>query len=555
MTIEEKRKLRKEIEEKISASKTNEKIHINQYELEDLLFDTVIEKVEKVNQYHYHYQENIQKKYLVWSGSFLSKIDLSEIEFDDVVWNVDDSYYVDNNIDSINMSKTNAKIDFSKSYDYKKNKELNISHCNFKGTNLKKSMSNVKDVNSINIIDSCFAKTKLNFEITPENIKHLYNNDFSECDLSKNTIDNEFLINNPNNNFNNSKIKIVADILTDDLYKNIYQYDYLNNCYLNGNVINSKNIIDDKAKEYLDKKEKDKYIKDLRKTLQEKKPSKYRKRKVHIEKNILEDLLFETKYIKFKDEIIKAKYLIWSGPFLSNIDLSEISFDDVVWSPTMWVDYYYGNNHENNEYYDEKYRFVPRKSEENPYELNGVKKIDLSNTNAKIDFDKSFFGKAQAGYNVIEHCNFENVDLSNNSFDHIYIDCSNLSNTNININFDIHPFIRNSDLSNNDFSNKEIPYYRIIDEDFENTSFNNTKINIKIDDINNFDEEIKDNFKDCLINGISSDSIFAEQKDKKDQEKYEFEKDEILSRLEAIRIEKKELMKKLSIIEENKKLK
>lgn len=87
-----------------------ERIHIQKEILEQLLFGTVIMDTPT---------GQVLVKYIVWSGDFLSKIDLSEISFDDVLWDInvedDDNYYSENEIYEINLSNTNAHIDFSKS--------------------------------------------------------------------------------------------------------------------------------------------------------------------------------------------------------------------------------------------------------------------------------------------------------------------------------------------------------------------------------------------------------------------------------------------------------
>ena len=53
-------------------------------------------------------------------------------------------------------------------------------------------------------------------------------------------------------------------------------------------------------------------------------------KRVKIDKNILEDLIFEKDIAIFPDgRQIEVKYIVWSGPFLSKIDLSEVSFGSI----------------------------------------------------------------------------------------------------------------------------------------------------------------------------------------------------------------------------------
>ena len=52
---------------------------------------------------------------------------------------------------------------------------------------------------------------------------------------------------------------------------------------------------------------------------------------VQIDKDILEGLLFETITVS-EENNIQAKLPIWSGEFLSKIDLSQVDFTNVSWS-------------------------------------------------------------------------------------------------------------------------------------------------------------------------------------------------------------------------------
>lgn len=166
--------------------------------------------------------------------------------------------------------------------------------------------------------------------------------------------------------------------------------------------------------------------------------------RVHLDKELLESLLFDTCTEKLNKiwgtnsgKDIKVKYIVWSGAFLSKIDLSEVSFDDVWW---------YVN-------YDPKNYFI--ESSEDHYQ--GIDIIDLGNTNARIDFSKSVEGKYSNSPTSIAifACNFSDVDLSNNTIDYnLCIDRCNFSNTNINMNLNSDHFIEiyDSDMSGNDFS-------------------------------------------------------------------------------------------------------
>lgn len=167
--------------------------------------------------------------------------------------------------------------------------------------------------------------------------------------------------------------------------------------------------------------------------------------RIHLDKDILEQLLFETSIVKLSDDDtvgdelsrkqLLVKYLIWSGPFLSKIDLSEVSFDGVCW------DIKYNDNEQIYE------------NAKNLYREFGVKNIDLSNTNAKIDFSKAFTFDVDDIQVVC--CDFSNTDLSNNVIDYNFCtEKCNFSGTRLKVNFKSKSDIRfySSILSGLDFS-------------------------------------------------------------------------------------------------------
>lgn len=139
-----------------------------------LLFDT----------YTCNKEKGIKIKLLVWSGEFLQKLDLSQVDFEDVSWcfmemdaNLDSEDYLKcfvkdffdktfvNKINDftfspvkldyfVDYSNTNVKIDFSKSFEAKYHillvrgcvdlsndnfnslRSINFSDCNFRNTNI-----------------------------------------------------------------------------------------------------------------------------------------------------------------------------------------------------------------------------------------------------------------------------------------------------------------------------------------------------------------------------------------------------------------------------------
>ena len=87
-----KNELRDFIEEKIIDFPENQKLQLDSKILEDLLFETITIDKEK----------GIILKLPVWSGNFLKKIDLSQVDFSNVSWAILNSN--PNNICSMNIN-------------------------------------------------------------------------------------------------------------------------------------------------------------------------------------------------------------------------------------------------------------------------------------------------------------------------------------------------------------------------------------------------------------------------------------------------------------------
>ena len=138
--------------------------------------------------------------------------------------------------------------------------------------------------------------------------------------------------------------------------------------------------------------------------------------RVHLDKELLESLLFQTiTYNKNTNE--KLKLPIWSGDFLRKIDLSEVSFEDVSWS--LIVD-------EGWDYPEEEFiEFMDEETYEKMPDILSIldpdildNKVDYSYTNANIDFSKSFEFK-KTGKIKLLFCDFSGVDLSKNDMSKI----------------------------------------------------------------------------------------------------------------------------------------
>lgn len=182
---EEKKKIiirRLKIEEILKEVPEGTRIHIPKKELEELLFDEII------------YDDALQTPLRIpaWSGDFLSKIDFKEISFENVSWAINSAdewqcyayeeceermpepslssetedmlfHYIKEHEKigpkKVIYSKTNAYIDFKKSYEYKKYGEIMIFSCDFSGTDLSKNDMNAP----IQIRNSDLSKTKIKF--------------------------------------------------------------------------------------------------------------------------------------------------------------------------------------------------------------------------------------------------------------------------------------------------------------------------------------------------------------------------------------------------------
>lgn len=223
-------------------------------------------------------------------------------------------------------------------------------------------------------------------------------------------------------------------------------------------------------------------IKDeLRKTIIKKIKDLPYGRRAHIDKELLESLLFK-KIVYNKDTGETLKLPIWSGDFLKKIDLSEVDFEDVSWS--LFVEDTYDFPEEDykefmdKETYDEMEFILPK--------LKLGDRVNYSETNAKIDFKKSFEYKKKGRINIM-FCNFSYVDLSNNTLDGTsnLFEC-NLSNTNIK--FDISQAksfgqFMCCDLTNIDLRNFSCDLFQYSDERsiFDDCILTNTGANFTFD--------------------------------------------------------------------------
>lgn len=246
-----KEEIRKLIEEELKLVSNARKIKLDRDLLEELLFFKVM------------YEKDKYIKLPVWSGDFLSKLDLSDVNFEDVSYAMVYDIYVDKDNKELNSiynlvksripsnyikamvyyGKTNANIDFKKSFEYKNNGFIKIHGCNFNGTDLSNNDINDK----FDIIHGYFVNTGLKIS-TLRNDSRAVSSDFTGVDLSYYVVDiNDFLnekfsfyksiIRNTGININSVSIDMDAS-LDDFLYK--FHDGEFDGCYVNGVLVKSE---------------------------------------------------------------------------------------------------------------------------------------------------------------------------------------------------------------------------------------------------------------------------------------------------------------------------
>ena len=277
LNAESKDELRKKIEDELKSVPEGQRIHLDKDKLEDLLFDKIV----------YDKEHNGVIKMPIWFGPFLRKIDLSEVSFEDVSWNIHTrgssfAYIIEskhNNRDAvaaidkaisklysfavvddiigapiIDFSCTNAVIDFTKSADYKTMGGVNLQDCNFAGVDLSNNdFSNIADCyiaccDLSNCHIKLFDNIKNNVETNERDYdiwgSNLSNNDFNNLHLNntdvfdedKYCIDFSNILTNTGINFefDFQEIKEYYEIEFNELIHNV------SGCYINGKKVLSE---------------------------------------------------------------------------------------------------------------------------------------------------------------------------------------------------------------------------------------------------------------------------------------------------------------------------
>ena len=283
LSRQSKDELRKKIVEQLKEVPEGQRVQLDKELLEDLLFEVVTLDKEK----------GIKVKLPVWSGEFLKKIDLSQVDFTDVSWNILASdieslsiYYLecygikldkivistlkkikednDNRLLSSNgyvvsYVGTNAKIDLSKSFEAIHGKELGIYSCDFTGLDF--SQQDLTDIKSIFVYYSSLKKTNLPIGNIPF---EAFGSDLSGIDLSTIEIDAQNYL---SDNFSNLaacnltgcgvQIRLHADDIKDGEEKDdLIQAMNVNwvGCYVNG-----KRVLSNEEKQAIATEKREKY--------------------------------------------------------------------------------------------------------------------------------------------------------------------------------------------------------------------------------------------------------------------------------------------------------
>jgi len=248
LNLEGRKELRKSVEILLASSPKNKKIQLPKETLETLLFETMEGK-------------DGPAKLPVWSGEFLRKLDLSQVDFSGVCWDLEslganrdeinkrfDAPEVLNKYEQIredfiiDYSNTNAHINLG--HTYPPNMFV-INRCNFKNTTLDTEGKLFSDIIILNSDLSNTGLTLASQDYDKIDII-IYNSNFENCDLHNVSIPIDIFVGDENitkSNFKNTALNIEyssgMSIETQEAIE-LYEENSHNNwegCYLNGKLI------------------------------------------------------------------------------------------------------------------------------------------------------------------------------------------------------------------------------------------------------------------------------------------------------------------------------
>ena len=248
---------------------------------------------------------------------------------------------------------------------------------------------------------------------------------------------------------------------------------------------------------------------EIRKLIEEELKLVSNARKVKLDTELLEELLF----LKIRLGHGKCiKLPIWSGDFLEKLDLSSVSFEDV--SYTILYDMYMGKID------PDIYHLVKDK-------INvGSSMVYYGNTNAKIDFRNSFEYKLYRDKIFIHGFNFTGTDLSNNKIDEVFdIEQCYFENTGLKF----VTLFNKSSARSSDFTGLDLSFYEVnVDDLVRNRSVFDKHCSIrytgmKISGLSNDTEELDEflerfndgKFDGCYVNDVLVRSSVEREETKK----------------------------------------
>lgn len=266
--------LRAKIVEQLKEVPEGQKIKLDKELLEELLFEVVTLNKEK----------GIIVKLPIWSGDFLRKIDLSQVDFTNVSWSIlsfteaDDYniYYegIDANVEAeqkiekiikdkvnegfilsngyvVSYNGTNANIDLTKSFEAIYGNIITLRGCGFTGLDF--SHQDLSNIDELELRHSSIADTALTI---PESLYlNGYRSSFSGLDLSSWTLDDECCFKDfPKCNLRNTGLKLIFKSesikkLIDDHHIDDGDIEEAMNNYLVGCYINGKKVLSSAEKE------------------------------------------------------------------------------------------------------------------------------------------------------------------------------------------------------------------------------------------------------------------------------------------------------------------
>lgn len=272
LTAEEKVKFRRLIENELEAVPEGQRIHIDEEILEELLFDVISFGSNSIPPI----------KVPVWSGEFLSKIDLGgkigKRLFENVSWNINNNVnfvdifcgihyeelekqmgalyaelweYVDKHMGkkgTVIYTNTNADIDFKKSWEYKMVGQIYISNCDFCGTNLSRIIDCQITIDKSNVSKTGIKLPTGKTTITETNLEGV---DLSSFEIDFNDMANNYMFTSCNlrntgiriHNFSKKIIEKTEVLLPSEYAEEIkcqFQNGEYDGCYINGILMQSK---------------------------------------------------------------------------------------------------------------------------------------------------------------------------------------------------------------------------------------------------------------------------------------------------------------------------